>query len=379
MSYRNNFFEFSNDDVGATLITNDDVIPTVPFIEEEKPDTISDVVHDEVIFELPEDFEGFTPVESTEGSTDNYTPVTTKTPKSNLHAIAEHLAEKYGFELEDGVIIESKEDFDSLLESKIIEAKLNSKWEEQIKNLSPEKKLMFELKDVFDDDVVLKRVAEDLTAFNSITDEDIESDVEEAKWILAKRYSLLGRTPEEIQTLIEQDEALEAVTTKAKKFKAELIDLYNKSIESTKVKKAQTIEAQKKKEAEDYENLVSSIDSLEKIGSFNLTKRHKDAMKEILTKTVHVDENKKTYNSFGYKQLKHKQEVEKLIAFYDAIGLFNIGKSGTAEPDLSKLTKLTETSIKKGLDTIINNSQSSTVGGSVDKLSLVDALASLSK
>lgn len=370
------FFDLDNDVPEFTLITPEENNKYAPIIEEETNEQVDQTQQPNLIVldeENELDLSGFTSVEDAPVET----PVANKT---NFRAMAEHLAEKYGVDLSDDEKFESADELDAFMEEKILEKKLNEKWQDQIKDLSPEKKLMFELKDVFDDEVTLKMVAEDLTEFNSLTDEDLENDREAVNFILAKKYLSLGRTNEEVKEMIEHDEALDKAVEKAKKFRGELITLYNNTIEKAKQKKQQEILDRQAAEQKQFEELIASIDNMTELGGLTINKRHRDAMKDILTKTVYVDENKKKYNSFGYKQLKHKKEIETAIALYDALGLFNIDDKGNFKPDLSKLSKLTENKIKKGLDSMIENSQTSvTVGGDNRVISLIDALESANK
>lgn len=379
-----NFFDFNN------LDNSEDFMLVTPehspgeFIEPEKPDEIIEDYSSAPLIDLSEDdFSQFTPVEGEEDEEFNPTIPSSGTgdATNKYQIIAQHIAETLGTELSEDDKFESEEDVNAFIKEKVIDKQVEEKWKEQVKNLSPERKLMFELKDYFDDDVTLKRFAQDLTNFNNLTDEELEKDEDAAKWILAKKYFSLNMSEPEVQEMIENDEALGKVTEKAKKFKGELVNFYNKVIDTKKAEKEAELKSSEEQAKKEFEEIVNSIESLNDVGGLSVNKRHKDAMKEALTKVVHTDENKKQYNSFGYKQLKHKKEIETALAFYDSLGLFNIDNKGNFKPDLSKLSKLTTITVKKGLDAIISDSQSSaSMGGSGSTGgSLIDALEAAMK
>ena len=65
----------------------------------------------------------------------------------------------------------------------------------------------------------------------------------------------------------------------------------------------------------------------------------------------------------GHKQNSNPQGFEKLIQFYNILGLFNTDRDGNFKPDMGKVSKMSEKQVKRKLDELIREQQQTSIPG----------------
>lgn len=280
-------------------------------------------------------------------------------------ALVKELAERGLIELpEENVNIESADDLLGLFDN-TINGRIKDNVEDFKKSFSGAKKLFLEIEDAFDDELQAMKVARDLDYYNNLTTSVVSDNVNVQKDILFRYLSMKGMSRKEVEEAITEAEALSKLEDKAlsvlpqlKKSAVDYVDLKRKEKEERE-------EREKKRYEEDFNTLLKGTEEINEIvPGVQLTGRHKSAIKEAMTKIAYTDpETGAQYTDLGYKQVSNPQGFERLIQYYNILGLFNVNEKGEFKPDLNKLVKLTEKQVKRKLDELIREQQQTSVPG----------------
>lgn len=279
-------------------------------------------------------------------------------------ALVKELVDKGILEIDEDVVVESADDLANLFDRTI-----NSRLEENVngfvQNFSGAKKLFLEIEDAFDDELVAMRVARDMDYFNNVTPEALSSREDIQKDILSRYLKLKGLSSKEVAETIEESVALAKLEEKAKAALPQLKASAKQFVDQKRAEKEERTRRQIEKQEKDFESLVNSVDTLNEIlPGIELTTKHKTAIKKSMSEIAFTDpETGAQFTELGYKQYSNPQGFERLIQFYNVLGLFEIDKSGNFKPDMSKLVKLTEKQVKRKLDELIREQQQTSIPG----------------
>lgn len=249
------------------------------------------------------------------------------------------------------------------LMEKTVDSKTTAKQEAWKNSLSKAKKRFFEIEDAFDNDDLAIQMAERLEFFDNLSDEDLAENTDLQKQIYYQYLVGKGFSEEEAQEEIADADSLAKLQDKAAKALPHLKKEATEFVEKSREEKTLAAEKQAAQVKESFDNLMKNIEAKESfIDGINLNKVSKEKLKENITKIVHTDEKGRQYNSLMYKQKQNASEFEMLLNYYDSIGLFNMDKSGSFKPDISKLKAVAKTKAINEIDKVIAESGSRGVG-----------------
>lgn len=299
------------------------------------------------------------------------TPEPTPTPeepekKETVYsALVKELVDNGIIELPEGKQIESSEDLVELFDS-TVNNRINNSINEFKGSFTGAKKMFLEIEDYFDDETVAMRVAKDLDYYNKVNDDVIRQNANVQKDLLSRYLRMKGMNQNEITEALSEAEALAKLEDKALQAFPQLKQAAAQFIEGKKQEAAVRQQEMEKQNEEFFNNMLNAVDEADElVPGISLTKRHKDAIKKNMVDVVFEDpDTGQQLTELGYKQYNNPEGFERLIQFYNVLGLFNSTDKGEFKPDLSKLVKLTEKQVKKGLDQLIREQQqSSNFGG----------------
>jgi hypothetical protein len=286
-------------------------------------------------------------------------PEGTKETKETVYsALVKELAESGIIELPEDFKVESSEDLISLFDNTVND-RINNSIDQFKGSFSGAKKMFLEIEDYFDDETIAMRVAKDLDYYSRLNNNIIKQNPNVQKDLLSRYLRMKGMNQSEIAEAINEAEALAKLEDKALQAFPQLSTAANQFIEGKKQEAAiREREAQRQTE-EFFNNMIKAVDEAkELVPGIELTKRHKDAIKKNMVDVVYQDpETGQQLTGLGYKQYTNPEGFERLIQFYDVLGLFNVSDKGDFKPDLSKLVKLTEKQVRRGLDELIREQQ----------------------
>jgi len=237
---------------------------------------------------------------------------------------------------------------------KVTSAKeLKALWEETINkkaettvneykgSFSGAKKVFLDIEDLFDDDTIAIKVAQELDYFKNIKEDTLEEEAV-VDSVLARYYANKGFTPDQIKEQIVQDKAVEKAVEKAKKYLPEI----NAAGEAFITKRREAIEAQenaiKETNSKKLTNILNTIDTVETRIPVNVTAATKKAMKSAFETIVHEEDGRK-FNAIGYKQHLDPAGFNSLLLFLEVNGVFELDKKeNQIKPNFGKLLKLVE-------------------------------------
>tara|TARA_R110002012_G_scaffold134128_1_gene287361 strand:- start:146 stop:1303 length:1158 start_codon:yes stop_codon:yes gene_type:complete len=279
-------------------------------------------------------------------------------------ALVKELQDKGILDIKEGTRIESADDLAALFDDT-----LNTRLEENVngfvQNFSGHKKMFLEIEDAFDDELVAMRVARDIDYYDQVTPEVLSAQENIQKDILSRYLRAKGMNPNEVAEALEEATTLAKLNEKAQAALPQLKASAKQYVEASRKQKAERIQRQTQREEESFKSLIDSVDELNEIlPGVELTTRHKTAMKKAMTDVAYTDpESGAQFTELGHKQSSNPQGFEKLIQFYNILGLFNTDKEGNFKPDMSKVSKLTERQVKRKLDELIREQQQTSIPG----------------
>lgn len=279
-------------------------------------------------------------------------------------ALVKELVDKGILEVPEDFKVETSDDLASLFDQT-----LNSRLEDNVngyvQNFSGAKKMFLEIEDAFDDELVAMRVARDIDYFEQITPEVLSQQESIQKDILGRYLKLKGMSPAEVNEAIQEAETLAKLEEKASVALPQLKQSAKQYVEQKRKDKEDREQRIQKQQEEDFESLMNSVDSLNEIlPGVELTTRHKTAIKKAMSNIAHTDpESGAQFTELGFKQHSNPKGFERLIQFYNVLGLFNTDKEGNFQPDMNKLVKLTEKQVKRKLDELIREQQQTSIPG----------------
>ena len=263
-------------------------------------------------------------------------------------------------ELPEGKTIESSEDLVELFDT-TVNNRINNSINDFKGSFTGAKKMFLEIEDYFDDETVAMRVAKDLDYYNKVNDNVIRENANVQKDLLSRYLRMKGMNQNEITEALSEAEALAKLEDKALQAFPQLKQAAAQFIEGKKQESAVRQQEVEKQNEEFFSNMLNAVDEAnELVPGVSLTKRHTDAIKKNMVDVVFEDpDTGQQLTELGYKQYNNPEGFERLIQFYNVLGLFNSSDKGAFKPDLSKLVKLTEKQVKKGLDQLIREQQQS--------------------
>ena len=279
-------------------------------------------------------------------------------------ALVKELQDKGILEIKEGLRVESADDLAALFDET-----LNSRLEENVtgfvQNFSGAKKMFLDIEDAFDDELLAMRVARDIDYYNQVTPEVLSAQEGVQKDILARYLRSKGMNESEVQESIDEATALAKLGEKAEAALPQLRSSAGKFVETKRKEKEERVQRQAQKEEESFKSLIESVDGLNEIlPGIELTTRHKTAMKKAMTDIAYTDpDTGAQFTELGHKQHSNPQGFEKLIQFYNILGLFNTDKDGNFKPDMAKISKITEKQVKRKLDELIREQQQTSIPG----------------
>ena len=279
--------------------------------------------------------------------------------KENVYsALVKELAENGIIELPEDTTIESSEDLVALFDS-TVNSRISSSIDQFKGSFSGAKKMFLEIEDYFDDETVAMRVAKDLDYYGRLNKDTIKDNVNVQKDLVSRYLRMKGMNAEEIAEALKEAEALAKLEDKALQAFPQLTQAANQFIEGKKQEAAIRQQEMEKQNEEFFNNMLKAVDEADElVPGIQLTKRHKDAIKKNMVDVVYQDpDTGQQLTELGYKQYSNPAGFERLIQFYNLLGLFNTSDKGEFKPDLSKLVKLTEKQVRKGLDELIREQQ----------------------
>lgn len=281
--------------------------------------------------------------------------------KDNVYSgLVKELVDNGIIELPEGKAIESSEDLVELFDS-TVNSKINNSIDEFKGSFSGAKKMFLEIEDYFDDETVAMRVAKDLDYYGKVTDDVIRENANVQKDLLSRYLRMKGMNQNEITEALSEAEALAKLEDKALQAFPQLKQAASQFIEGKKQEAAVRKQEVEKQNEEFFNNMLNAVDEADElVPGVSLTKRHKETMKKNMVDVVFEDpDTGQQLTELGYKQYSNPEGFERLIQFYNVLGLFQSNDKGEFKPDLSKLVKLTEKQVKKGLDQLIREQQQS--------------------
>lgn len=303
--------------------------------------------------------------ESTELVSETPAPVESNTEEDTVYsALVKELVDKGILEVPEDFKVESSDDLASLFDQT-----LNSRLEDNVngfvQNFSGAKKMFLEIEDAFDDELVAMRVARDIDYFEQITPEVLRQQESVQKDILGRYLKLKGMSPAEVNEAIQEAETLAKLEEKASAALPQLKQSAKQYVEQKRKDKTEREQRVQKQHEEDFKSLINSVDSLSEIlPGVELTTKHKSAIKKAMSSVSHTDpETGAQFTELGFKQYSNPKGFERLIQFYNVLGLFNTDKEGNFQPDMNKLVKLTEKQVKRKLDELIREQQQTSIPG----------------
>jgi hypothetical protein len=281
--------------------------------------------------------------------------------KDNVYSgLVKELVDNGIIELPEGKAIESSEDLVELFDN-TVNSKINNSIDEFKGSFSGAKKMFLEIEDYFDDETVAMRVAKDLDYYGKVTDDVIRENANVQKDLLSRYLRMKGMNQNEITEALSEAEALAKLEDKALQAFPQLKQAASQFIEGKKQEAAVRKQEVEKQNEEFFNNMLNAVDEADElVPGVSLTKRHKETMKKNMVDVVFEDpDTGQQLTELGYKQYSNPEGFERLIQFYNVLGLFQSNDKGEFKPDLSKLVKLTEKQVKKGLDQLIREQQQS--------------------
>lgn len=293
------------------------------------------------------------------------TPDETSTEDNVYSALVKELADRGLVELPEDTKIESADDILSIFDNSI-NGKVEETVEEFKRSFSGAKKIFLEIEDAFDDEYQAMKVSQELDYYGRLTTDVLKQNTNVQKDIYQRYLQMKGLSQKEVFEAVEEAEALAKLEEKAAYALPQLKQSATQFIEEKKALKDAEKQRYEKRTAEQFENLLKGTDEIEElIPGIQLTARHKTAIKEGMSKIAYTDpETGAQFTELGYKQYSNPEGFERLIQFYNSLGMFNLTEKGEFKPDLNKMVKLTEKQVKRKLDELIREQQQTSTPGS---------------
>jgi len=297
-------------------------------------------------------------------STPSSDTTNTEEPDTVYSALVKELQDKGILEIKDGTRVESADELAALFDET-----LNTRLEENVngfvQNFSGHKKMFLEIEDAFDDELVAMRVARDMEYYNQVTPDVLNAEENVQKDIFARYLRAKGMNESEVAESIEEATTLAKLSEKAQAALPQLKAQAKKFVDTKRKEKEERVQRQALKEEESFKTLIDSVDGLSEIlPGVELTTRHKTAMKKAMTDIAYTDpDSGAQFTELGHKQYSNPQGFEKLIQFYNILGLFNTDKEGNFKPDMAKVSKMSEKQVKRKLDELIREQQQTSIPG----------------
>ena len=279
-------------------------------------------------------------------------------------ALVKELQDKGILEVKEGQRVESADELAALFDD-TLSSRLKENVNGFVQNFSGAKKLFLEIEDAFDDELTAMRVARDIDYYNNITPEILSSQENIQKDILARYLKAKGLNNQEVTEALDEATTLAKLEEKAHSALPQLKSAAGGFVETKRKEKEERLQRTTKREEDSFNSMLDSVDDLTEIlPGIELTARHKTAIKKSMTDVAFTDsESGAQYTELGHKQHSNPQGFEKLIQFYNILGLFNTDKEGNFKPEVDKISKLTEKQVKRKLDELIREQQQTSIPG----------------
>ena len=300
------------------------------------------------------------------GESNSEEPGSSGEPAENVYsALVKELADKGLLDLPEDAKIESADDILSIFDQSV-SGKVEESVEEFKRSFSGAKKIFLDIEDAFDDEYQAMKVSQELDYYGKLTNEVLQQNPNAQKDIYRRYLQMKGLSVREVNEAVEEAEALAKLDEKAAHALPQLKESATRFIQEKKALKEAEAKRYEKQTTEQFENLLKGTDELEElIPGVQLTARHKTAIKEGMSKIAYTDpDTGAQYTELGYKQHANPEGFERLIQFYNSLGLFNLTEKGEFKPDLNKMVKLTEKQVKRKLDELIREQQQTSIPGS---------------
>ena len=199
--------------------------------------------------------------------------------------------------------------------------------------------------------------------FNSIKEEDIKSDEQLQKDIIAENFRRMGLSDDRIRKRIQQFDDLDQLEEEALDALKESKEFYAKEIEAEKAKQKEY----ERKAEEDREKSLAKLKedifkTSEIIEGITLNEKEKEKIYDSMTKVVDTDENGRPLNYVMKLRSKNPIGFEKLLHYYTSIGMFNMDSKGNLKPDISKIKTGAKSSAMDELTSALRESQKHSSG-----------------
>jgi len=243
----------------------------------------------------------------------------------------------------------SKDKFYELLEWKAF--KNSQEYLQEMVGKMPEKfQKQFELfsKDGLHPDRT-ENLVDSLETYSKYTTDDFKDEAVAEK-VVRKYLELKDMDKDEIDEYINTQKELDSLSDKAAKLNPKIVEHSQKLIEQEKENSKREEEVRQKKIEAKLENIKSSTRAFKDIlakSNFNVTDKIADKIYEARTKIVGQDANGRPLNKLTQLAQTDPEGFQNILGFVAEMGLFNVTKKGTIEPDFSKLMTIAQTKATK--------------------------------
>jgi hypothetical protein len=253
----------------------------------------------------------------------------------------------------EGFIDFNQEDFDKAEDpAQYLRDALNARIEDKVKSsLTPKQLEAFE---AYEKGVPLEAYTNSNArqqSYSSVTKERIEEDVDVQATLVLHDLMNKGMSEEEGKDYIKTLQDVGGDKLKEKAFTAQTSLIANEKLqrqnmlEQAEKEKAAQEEARAKglSETEAYVNAQTSI-----VEGLELTDKVKKDLYKSMTTPVDKDAQGNPISVVGQTRNKDPKKFDMLMSYYHHLGLFD------EKPDFSKILKVAETKVAKGLDALVN-------------------------
>lgn len=223
---------------------------------------------------------------------------------------------------------------------------------------------------------------------DGITEDKLEGDnaVDLRKQILTEHYKATTKfSDDKIKKLVDNSINLGEDEQDAKEALKELKDFRKEEEKRLKDEAIKQQELLKKQQSERMEQIKKDVyGTKEIIPSIPVTKKEQEELYKSMTTIVHTDGNGRGMTDVDYQFAKYPLETRKALHYYFQKGLFKVDeKTGTWNPDFSKITNTLKTQVTKEVKNEANNSRGFKAGspslGSGDKPNLAKSFENFLK
>lgn len=194
-------------------------------------------------------------------------------------------------------------------------------------------------------------LVDSLDTYSKYTSDDFKDDAVAEK-VVRKYLQLKDMDKDEIDEYISTHKELDNLSDKASKLNPKIVEHSQKLIEQEKINSKREDEIRQKKIEEKLENIKSSTRAFKDIlakSNFNVTDKIADKIYEARTRVIGQDANGRPLNKLTQLAQTDPEGFQNILGLVAEMGLFNVTKKGTIEPDFSKLMTLAQTKATKNI------------------------------